>query len=153
MALEVPPPEALPDAAAAAPSLLSGGRAISLALLAVSVVFAVAGQFTLKSAMNEIGRIGRQQAKAPIDTVLNAAKEPRLWIGLALFGFSAVFWLVVLSRVSLSVAYPLVGMSYVVVVLIARYVLHESVPALRWLGVSVVALGIALIGISFRRAA
>jgi drug/metabolite transporter (DMT)-like permease len=153
MAIEVPPPEALPDAAAAAPSLLGGGRAISLVLLAISVIFAVSGQFTLKSAMNEIGRIGKQQVKTPVTTVVRTLKEPKLWLGLVLFGISSVFWLVVLSRVSLSIAYPLVGLSYIVVVFISRYFLHESVPAMRWLGVTVIALGIALIGISLRRSA
>jgi len=41
--------------------------------------------------------------------------------------------------------------SYILVVLFAKLVLHESVPALRWIGVVVVALGIAVIGASFRR--
>ncbi|HYI44031.1 MAG TPA: EamA family transporter [Actinomycetota bacterium] len=152
MAIEVPPPEAIPDPTLAAPSLLSGGRAISLALLAISVIFAVSGQVTLKAAMNEIGRIGGEQMKKPMETVVKAIKEPRLWVGLALFGISSVFWLVVLSRVSLSIAYPLVGLSYIVVVAISRFFLHEHVPPMRWLGVIVIALGIALIGISLRRA-
>jgi drug/metabolite transporter (DMT)-like permease len=151
MALEVPPPEAIPDVAAAAPTLLGGGRAISLALLVVSVTFAVAGQFTLKAAMNEIGRIGRQQVKNPVELVLRSTKEPKLWLGLALFGISAVFWLVVLSRVSLSIAYPLVGLSYIVVVVVSRFVLHEAVPPMRWAGVTIIAAGIALIGLSFGR--
>jgi drug/metabolite transporter (DMT)-like permease len=152
MAIEVPPPEAIPDPTLAAPSLLSGGRAISLALLAISVIFAVSGQLTLKAAMNEIGRIGRHQAKNPMETVVKTIKEPKLWIGLALFGISSVFWLVVLSRVSLSIAYPLVGLSYIVVVTISRFFFHEHVPPLRWAGVVVIALGIGIIGFSLRRA-
>ena len=151
MAIEVPPPEAIPDPTVAAPSLLSGGRAISLALLAVSVVFAVSGQLTLKSAMDEIGRIGSREVSAAGETMKRAIKEPRLWIGLTLFGVSALFWLVVLSRVPLSVAYPFVGVSYILIVAFARFFLHEHVPTLRWIGVVVVALGIAIVGFSFRR--
>ena len=152
MAIEVPPPQAVPETIVnAAPSLLGGGRAASLALLLISVFFAVVGQLTLKSAMDDIGRIGGAELKDPVATVLRAVREPKLWIGLALFGISAVFWLVVLSRVPLSVAYPLVGLSYITVVLIARFFFHEHVPPLRWLGVTVVAMGIALIGFSFRR--
>ncbi len=151
MAIEVPPPEAVPQVSAAAPGLLGGGRAISLALLVISVSLAVIGQLTLKSAMNDIGRIDRISIQSPKETILKAIKEPKLWIGLAIFGLSAAFWLVVLSRVALSAAYPLVGLSYIVVVAIARFFLHEHVPALRWLGVSVIAVGIALIGLSFRK--
>lgn len=84
---------------------------------------------------------------------MRAAREPRLWLGLFLFGVSAVFWLVVLSRVPLSVAYPIVGVSYILIVLLGRFVLHETVPAMRWIGVFVVAAGIAIIGLSFRRVA
>jgi drug/metabolite transporter (DMT)-like permease len=119
-------------------------------MLAISVAFAVAAQFTLKAAMNEVGRIGSTEIAAVGDTVTRTLKEPRLWLGLTLFGISALFWLVVLSRVDLSVAYPFVGLSYIIVVLFSRLFLHEQVSALRWLGVVVVAAGIAIIGFSFR---
>jgi multidrug transporter EmrE-like cation transporter len=148
MALEVPPPEALPVAAPSRPS----GWATSLALLVVSVGFAIAGQLTLKAAMNSVGRIGSAEVTNAGETIVRAAKEPKLWVGLVLFGISAIFWLVVLSRVPLSVAYPFVGISYILIVLFARIFLNEHVPTLRWIGVLVVALGIAIVGLSFRRA-
>ena len=147
MALEVPPPEALPETIQAASSP-GTSRLVSLGLLLVSVVFAVAGQLTLKTAMDSVGRIGKSSQLG--ETALRALKEPLLWMGLALFGISALFWLVVLSRVRLSVAYPIVGVSYILIVLLARFRLHEHVPPLRWVGVSVIALGIAIIGFSFR---
>jgi multidrug transporter EmrE-like cation transporter len=147
MALEVPSPE---HVAAGAQSGRPAGI-VSIALLLVSVGFAIAGQLTLKAAMNNVGRIGGAEVRDIGDTVLRAAREPRLWAGLALFGISSVFWLVVLSRVPLSVAYPFVGVSYIVIVLLSRLILNEHVPLLRWVGVIVVAAGIAIIGVSFRR--
>ena len=150
MSLEVPPPEAIPVVASPA-SRTSG--IISIVLVVVSVGFAVAGQLTLKAAMDQIGRIGGAEVAAPLDTIGKAIREPRLWAGLTLFGISSLFWLVVLSRVPLSVAYPFVGISYIFVVGFARFVLHEHVPPARWIGVAVVALGIAIIGLSFRRVA
>jgi multidrug transporter EmrE-like cation transporter len=59
-----------------------------------------------------------------------------------------MFWLVVLSRVPLSVAYPFAGLSYIVIVILDRLLLDEPVPTLRFVGAAVVAIGIALIGIS-----
>jgi multidrug transporter EmrE-like cation transporter len=144
--MEVPSPEPLAAPGAARPAGL-----ISIAMLLVSVGFAIAGQLTLKSAMNNIGRIGSAEVRDLSETISRAAREPRLWAGLALFGVSSIFWLVVLSRVPLSVAYPFVGISYIVIVLLSRLVLHEHVPALRWAGVVVVAAGIVIIGLSFRR--
>lgn len=149
MALDPSPTEALQQ------SLESTTRpavsAVSLGLLIVSVVFAIAGQLTLKSAMEEVGRIGAREVSAAGETIKRAVKEPRLWIGLTLFAVSAIFWLVVLSRVPLSVAYPFVGVSYILIVGFSRFFLNEHVPTLRWIGVFVVALGIAIVGLSFRR--
>ncbi|HJR46480.1 MAG TPA: transporter [Actinomycetota bacterium] len=145
MALEAPPPEMLPVAAAPA---RTASTLISIAVLLVSVAFATAGQLTLKAAMESIGRIGTAQVTDAGQTVLRAIKEPLLWIGLLLFGVSAIFWLVVLSRVDLSLAYPFVGISYIIVVALARFFFDEHVPGLRWVGVTVIAIGITLIGIS-----
>ncbi|MGH2695018.1 MAG: EamA family transporter [Actinomycetota bacterium] len=146
MALEVPPPEALPVAAPAR----AASSLISLALVIASVSLATAGHLTLKAAMNRVGRIGTVQVNEPLKTAGKAAQEPRLWLGLALFGISALFWLIVLSRVPLSVAYPFAGLSYVVIVILDRLLLDEPVPTLRFVGAAVVAVGIALIGLSSR---
>ena len=147
MPFDVPPPQASPLAA----STSRFSTIMVLALLVTSVVFATAGQLTLKTAMNRVGRIGTAQVTAASDTILRMAKEPLLWVGLGLFGISALFWLVVLSHVPLSLAYPVVGISYIFVVGFSKLILHEHVPTLRWLGAVVVAIGIALIGLSFRR--
>ena len=123
----------------------------TLLILFVSVAFAFGGQLMLKAAMNEIGRIGAQELGSLGSTLARAAREPKLWTGLVLFGISALFWLVVLSRVPLSVAYPSVGMSYVFVVLFSRLWLHEQVPPLRWVGACIIVVGIVIVGLSFNR--
>lgn len=148
MTFEIPPPDSLELSSS---HQTSTGRLISLGLLLISVSFSIAGQVALKAAMNRVGRIGGDEIAAAGDTIARAAREPRLWLGLFLFGISALFWLIVLSRVPLSVAYPIVGISYILIVLLGRFMLHEHVPALRWLGVVVVAAGIAIIGLSFKR--
>jgi len=147
MPLEVPAAQAAPIAAST--SRLSG--VIVVVLLLFSVGFATAGQLVLKDAMERVGRIGTAQVNAAGDTILRMASEPRLWLGLTLFGISALFWLVVLSHVPLSLAYPVVGISYILIVAFSRFIRHEHVPSLRWVGVVVIAFGIALIGFSFKR--
>ena len=146
MSLEAPPPEARPAIATA----VSPGLIGSLILILISVVFAVSGQLTLKSAMNNVPPIGAEQVKTPGATIARVARQPRLWAGLFLFGISAIFWLVVLSRLPLSLAYPFVGLTYIIVVFWSRFVLGEAVPVVRWLGVGLIALGIAIVGLSAR---
>lgn len=140
-----------PEASGPLVATAGGGDVISVALLVVSVVLAIAGQLILKAAMNRIGRIGSAEVSVASQTIARAIKEPRLWFGLFLFGVSALFWMVVLSRIPLSVAYPFVGVSYILIVAFSRLLLHEHVPRVRWIGVVVVAVGIAIVGLSFRR--
>lgn len=146
MALETPVLDGLAGSAAGSKT----SSLISMAFLVVSVGFAVAGQVILKAAMDHLGRIGSAEVAAFNEYVGRAAREPGLWLGMFLFGVSGMFWLVVLSRVPLSLAYPFVGLSYVAVVLLSRFVLGEEVPALRWVGVLVVAAGLVIIGLSAR---
>src|SRR5947207_2615325 len=147
MAMDVPTPESAPPLANATPH---AHGLYAIALILVAVAFATAGQFTLKAAMNRA--VSKAQSSGAVHTLARAGREPLLWGGLALFGISALFWLVVLSKVDLSFAYPFVGLSYIIIVLVARVILHEHVPSLRWVGVALVALGIAVVGLSFRRA-
>ena len=70
---------------------------------------------------------------------------PAVWVGLLLFGVSAVLWLAVLSRASLSFAYPFAALTYVLIVLFDRFVLHEHVSSLRLAGVAFIIAGIFLV--------
>jgi drug/metabolite transporter (DMT)-like permease len=117
-----------------------------IALILVSVALAAVAQLTLKAGMNHVN-----DALAPHEFSLDGsslralAVQPLVWGGLVLFGLSAVVWLVVLSRASLSFAYPFASITYVLILVFDHFVLDEQVPALRWGGVACIALGIFLI--------
>jgi drug/metabolite transporter (DMT)-like permease len=115
-----------------------------IAMILISVTLAAVAQLTLKHGMNQVresfGAVGANAAslKAVATTVA-------VWVGLALFGLSALVWLAVLSRASLSFAYPFAALTYVLIVLFDRFVLDETVPALRWGGVAFIIVGIILV--------
>ena len=85
-----------------------------LALILSSVALAAAAQIVLKHGMNmffhRTGHAFRFDG-ASIREILRIAP---VWIGLGLFGLSAVVWLAVLSRAALSYAYPFAALTYVV---------------------------------------
>lgn len=123
-----------------------GPPTMLIAMILLSVGLAAVAQLALKNGMNEVN------AKlAPATFSLNGPSlralvaQPYVWGGLALFGLSAVVWLVVLSRASLSFAYPFAALTYVMILLFDHFVLDEQVPALRWGGVALIASGIFLI--------
>ena len=117
----------------------------SLMLVLASVVCGVVGQVALKSGMTQVGRIGDAQTMYLLDTVWRVLTTPLVVIGLACYGLGAVAWLVVLSRLDLSIAYPFLALNFVLITLASRFVLGETVPPLRWLGVLVIFFGVIIV--------
>jgi len=115
-------------------------------VILLSVVLAAVAQLTLKHGMNQVtARGGPLDLKAPVELVRRVATNVSVVGGLAIFVLSAAFWLVVLSKTSLSFAYPFVSLTYVLILLFDRVVLNQSVSALRWGGVVLIIGGILLI--------
>jgi drug/metabolite transporter (DMT)-like permease len=131
---------------ASEPDARKGPPAMLIALILVSVALAAVAQLTLKTGMNHVNT-----ELAPAAFSLNGRSlrvlvaQPLVWGGLALFGVSAIVWLVVLSRASLSFAYPFAALTYVSILVFDHFVLDEQVPALRWAGVACIAVGIFLV--------
>lgn len=62
-----------------------------------------------------------------------------------LFGGSTVLWMYIVKRYPLSMAYPMISLSYVFGLLAAILFFHESVSVMKWVGVSLIILGCCLI--------
>ncbi|MBN2453620.1 MAG: EamA family transporter [Candidatus Omnitrophica bacterium] len=74
--------------------------------------------------------------------VAGNAASPLVWAGMAIFILNFFIWIVVLSRVDLSIAMPVGSTSYIFVPLAAMFFLHEAVSPLRWAGIILIAVGI-----------
>lgn len=126
------------------PTTKEGPPVMLIAMILVSVTLAAVAQLTLKHGMNQVkesfGVVGLNGG-----SLKAVGSQPWVWIGLALFGMSAIVWLAVLSRTSLSFAYPFAALTYILILLFDHFVLDETVPALRWGGVAFIAVGIFLI--------
>lgn len=73
--------------------------------------------------------------------VKNAA-SPLVWIGVFVFILNFFVWIVILSRVDLSIAMPVGSTSYIFVPIAAMIFLHEHVSLMRWSGIALIILGI-----------
>ena len=93
-----------------------------------------------------LGAVGQLLFKAGL--AQHSMLIPYLIGGLAAYIISTGFYFFILSRVHLSWAYSLGGLSYLFTVIFANFILLENVPVLRWVGVVVIAVGVALIGLS-----
>jgi drug/metabolite transporter (DMT)-like permease len=116
-----------------------------IGLILVSVCLAAVAQLTLKHGVNAATASSGGVLKLETGSLRHVVATPAVWGGLLLFGCSAVAWMLVLSRASLSFAYPFASFTYVLILLADRFVLHEHIPALRWAGVFCIMLGIVLV--------
>lgn len=61
------------------------------------------------------------------------------------FGASSILWMYIVKRYPLSVAYPMISLSYVFGMLAALFFFHESVSMTKWMGVALIMAGCCLI--------
>jgi drug/metabolite transporter (DMT)-like permease len=130
------------------------GRAMLFGFILLSVALAALAQLTLKHGMTQVTTHGTVplDLKQPVETIRRVTANASVWAGLLTFVLSAAVWIVVLSRVSLSFAYPFVSLTYVIILLFDGLILHEPVSGIRWAGVALIVAGILLISRTHRTA-
>jgi drug/metabolite transporter (DMT)-like permease len=111
-------------------------------IMAISISLAIAGQMLMKRGMMAFGTFPVSQL---LTKVIPMFLNPWVFVGLFCFGLSSVFWLVVLSRLPLSLVYPMVSIGYIIVALLSIVFFKETISLIRWAGIIVIVLGVFLI--------
>ncbi len=121
--------------------------AMEFMLVLVGVLLGAAGQLFLKAGTNRIGvfafKLGNI-AKA----VLALALDPRVAAGVACYVAGVLVWILALSRVEVSIAYPMVSIGYVFNALAARVLFGEAVSRTRLGGIGIIMLGVCIVAAS-----
>jgi len=117
----------------------------SVLLILLSISIAVGGQLMLKIGIDRIGINGFGSMKSLISLFSGIIKSPMVLTGLFLYLISAAIWLVILSTVDLSFAYPFIGFTYVMVLVLSKFILKEEVNPLRWIGAFIITAGVVVI--------
>lgn len=110
-----------------------------IGLIALSIVSGSFGQVMLRFGARDIYHT---ELPALFASALTSAP---VLVGLAAYTISSLLWIIVLSRVSLAVAYPLGAANYLVVAMLAT-LLGENVSPMRWLGTLIIVAGVVLVG-------
>ena len=114
----------------------------NIGILLIAVALAASGQLVLKNGMN-LAKTHAQTSGRSLAVV--AVTSPWIIGGLLIFGVSAVAWLVTLSRVPLSIAYPFNALGYVVILVASSVILHERTNVWTWLGTVLVVGGLLVV--------
>lgn len=112
------------------------------ALILGSTACAVGGQFSLRVAASRLGAVSVTGLRGFVLFALKALFNPLIFFGLALYAVGAFLWIIVLSRVPLSFAYPFTALNFVLVTTGSAVFLREHVPANRIAGVALIVLGV-----------
>jgi len=113
-------------------------------LLLTGVMLNALAQLLLKAGTNVLGviTVTRDNWSGELGKM---AIEPYFIGGAACYALSVVVWIIGLSRVPVSVAYPMLSLGYVANAIAAHYLLGESVTLTRWLGIGVIIVGVWLV--------
>ena len=116
----------------------------TFALLMVAMCLTVTGELLLKNGMNNYGELNVSLSTL-VPTAIKLFSSPFV-VGGFVFVFSgALFWLAVLSRWPLSLAYPLLSISYIIGIAASVLLLKERVTLVQLCGVVVIILGVFLV--------
>lgn len=119
---------------------------MSIVLALIVVAFSVTGQLFLKTGMRQVGRVGLEELSDPLRLFGTMITTPLILAAIPLYASSFFMWTVVLSRLQLSVAYPMLAMMYVLIPLASWLVLHEVMSWWQWVGIALIFTGVVLVG-------
>jgi drug/metabolite transporter (DMT)-like permease len=122
---------------------------ITYGLIGMSVIVGVAGQTAIKLGVENLELLPRPSG-VQVMVLVQAIKSPLVLLGLFLYGIGAVTWILVLSRVDLSFAYPFLALNFILISATSKLILSETVPLLRWVGVLIIFVGILVVALSGR---
>jgi drug/metabolite transporter (DMT)-like permease len=108
----------------------------------VAIILLSAGQTSMKAGLNTIG--GVSLAEGPL-SFLKLFQTPWVMVGFVCYGLSSVLWLDVLSKLDFSLAFPMVGLTYVFTLLIGRFFFGETVGWERIVGVMLILAGVSFL--------
>lgn len=116
----------------------------AFSLLFAGVLLNAVAQLLLKAGTNVLGVITltRDDWASQFGRM---AVEPHFIGGVACYAISLIVWIVGLSRVPVSIAYPMLSLGYIINAIAAHYLLGESVTLARWLGIGFIVVGVWLV--------
>ena len=111
---------------------------MTLTLLLLACLLTCAGQIAQKYAV--------EGWRGPDMGLVHKLRSPWLWLALLCLGLGLLVWLLVLQRLEVGIAYPMLSLNFVLITLVARYLFKEAIDLRHWLGVGLVIGGVVLLG-------
>lgn len=111
------------------------------AILGLAILTAVISQLLFKKGVTLFGDIEFSIRNVGV-ILLNIFRNPFILTGLLFYGISFLFWLFVLTKMKLSIAYPITSLNFVLVLIASYYLFGEKLSFLQYGGILLIMLGI-----------
>ena len=115
---------------------------INVIFILISIILGVIGQLVIKHGTTAVGAFDFSDA---INFLKAAFTNFYIWAGLGCYVLSSITWIITLSRVELSYAYPMVSIGYVLVLFFSSWFFGEKVLPIHYAGVALIIAGVVLI--------
>ena len=115
---------------------------MNLLLIFTSVLMNCVGQLLMRKGMLLVGEVGNHPFLHTAGLMLT---NIWLWVAMFCYGVSVIVWMIVLSKVEVSYAFPLGSIGYVLVALAGYAFLGEQVSLMRIVGILVICFGVVLV--------
>ncbi len=118
----------------------------SLMLFMSAITLEVMATVLFKKGTGRLANSIRQGWLSHIDNIMNALRTKEIALGIFLYAIEYVFWIAFLVSVDISKAFPLSSVQIVLILLASRIILKEHINQYRWLGATLIIVGIYLVG-------
>jgi len=110
----------------------------------IGVLLNAAAQLALKASVHDMGVIVLN-LDTLLPVALRMARQSWLWVGLCCYGVSVIVWIMALSRVDVTIAYPMLSIGYVVSAIAAWALFGEALNAGRMTGIVIIIIGVYIL--------
>jgi drug/metabolite transporter (DMT)-like permease len=118
----------------------------SLILFMSAITLEVIATVLFKKGTSRLANSIRQGWLSHIDNIINALRTKEIALGIFLYTIEYVLWIAFLASVDISKAFPLSSVQIVLILLASRIILKEHINQYRWLGATLIIVGIYLVG-------
>ncbi|NOV00271.1 EamA family transporter [Paenibacillus planticolens] len=109
-------------------------------LILISILLSSFGQIFMKNGANQL-ILYNGKLKILVHLITNVS----IISGLFLYGLSTIIWIVALSRTQLSIAYPMVSFSYIIIAIASYFIFNEPLNAQKIIGLLIIVIGVIFI--------
>lgn len=122
--------------------------------MTITIILFIISSVSLSAFAQIVLKMGMSNSKVQNDLIIAGNLFEKLYIaltnvyvvaGISMYLFSMILWLVVLSKIDVSVAYPFVGLGFIITMVLGFLLLNEQISTMRVMGTILVVCGVLMV--------